>query len=73
MNIKDPKGVKFAEDTIEGHENSKSVVRANETTYIDLNISQDNVPEYMVHWQTLTNRLADINTNISQLLTAHEE
>lgn len=74
-NISDVKGVKFVDDVIgdnEHQQQSHSILKQNET-YIDLNISQDNVPEYVIHWQTLTNRLTNINKNISQLLTAHEE
>lgn len=77
VNFKDDvegsKGVKFA-DMSKDQESMSRTLAKNETTYIDLNISQENnIPEYMGHWNTLTVRLADINTAISTLLTAHEE
>ena len=31
------------------------------------------MPEYMVHWKALTDKLTDVNTAISTLLTSHEE
>jgi hypothetical protein len=46
----------------------------NDTTFIDLEIPEESeIPEYMIHWDTLTGRISDINTAISTLLTAHEE
>ena len=73
-----PKGVKFQGD-IRGDTKSidvsrKGGLRMNDTTFIDLEIPEESeIPEYMIHWDTLTGRISDINTAISTLLTAHEE
>lgn len=41
---------------------------------LDVNFTDDEeIPEYKLHWGKLTDRLANINTSISTLLTAHEE
>lgn len=40
---------------------------------IEHNLSQEYVSDYIVNWRALTNRLANINTSIAQLLTVHEE
>jgi len=41
---------------------------------LDANLTdEEEMPEYKQHWSKLTERLANINTSISTLLTAHEE
>jgi hypothetical protein len=46
-----------------------------DNNYNELLMVEENtpMPEYMVHWKALTDKLTDVNTAISTLLTSHEE